>query len=138
MPSPVSRKNNFYYGHPQNRFWVCLAAVFSEDVPHTIPEKTALMLRHRIALWDVLAECGIKGASDASIKNPVVNDFSKILYESHITKIYTNGKTAFNLYAKLCLSKTGIDAIALPSTSAANARCSLEDLIQSYSCLRCF
>lgn len=21
MPSPKSRENNFYYGHPQNRFW---------------------------------------------------------------------------------------------------------------------
>jgi hypoxanthine-DNA glycosylase len=136
MPSPASRKNSFYYGHPQNRFWLCLAAVFNEDVPHTIPEKTALLLRHGIALWDVLKECEIKGASDTSIKNPVANDFSKILQEAPIANIYANGNRAFKLYNKLCLAQTGIDAVYLPSTSAANARCSLEDLIQSYSCLR--
>jgi hypoxanthine-DNA glycosylase len=136
MPSPVSRKNSFYYGHPQNRFWLCLATVFNEAVPHTVAEKTALMLRHHIALWDVLAECGIKGASDASIKNPVANNFSKILHEAPITKIYTNGKAAFNWYTKLCLAQTNINAKPLPSTSAANARFSLEDLIQNYSCLR--
>jgi hypoxanthine-DNA glycosylase len=136
IPTQASRANSFYYGHPQNRFWICVAAVFDEDVPHTIEEKTALLLRHKIALWDVLAECGIKGAADSSINNPVANDFSKILHEAPIANIYANGNRAFNLYTKLCLSQTGINAIPLPSTSAANARCSLADLIQSYSCLR--
>lgn len=68
MPSPKSREVQFYYGHPQNRFWRVLAAVLGEEVPRSVPEKEAMLLRHRIALWDVLAECEITGASDSSIR----------------------------------------------------------------------
>ena len=59
MPSPKSREVQFYYGHPQNRFWRVLAAVLGKEVPQSVPEKKAMLLRHRIALWDVLAECEI-------------------------------------------------------------------------------
>ena len=27
MPSPKSRENGFYYGHPQNRFWRVMASL---------------------------------------------------------------------------------------------------------------
>ena len=33
MPSPKSREAAFFYGHPQNRFWRVLAALFDEPVP---------------------------------------------------------------------------------------------------------
>lgn len=79
MPSPKSWEVQFYYGHPQNRFWRVLAAVLGEEVPQSVPEKKAMLLRHQIALWDVLAECEITGASDSSIRNPVANDLSVIL-----------------------------------------------------------
>ena len=52
MPSPRSRKEGFYYGHPQNRFWRVLADVFKEDVPPDNQAKIAFLLRHHIALWD--------------------------------------------------------------------------------------
>ncbi|GHV83743.1 hypothetical protein AGMMS50212_10830 [Spirochaetia bacterium] len=126
----------FYYGHPRNRFWKVLAGVFGEPEPHTIDEKRALALRNKIALWDVLAQCEIKGAADESITNPVCNDFSKLLAETYITKIYTNGAQAYKLYTKYCLAKTGIDAVPLPSTSPANAQCSLQDLIVRYAVIR--
>ena len=80
MPSPKSREVQFYYGHPQNRFWRVLAAVLGEEVPQSVPEKKTMLLRHRIALWDVLAECEITGASDSSIRNPVANDLSAVSY----------------------------------------------------------
>ena len=38
MPSPASREQGFYYGHPQNRFWRVLAAIFDEPAPRTIEE----------------------------------------------------------------------------------------------------
>jgi len=53
MPSPKSREAAFYYAHPQNRFWPALALVYGEKAPQTIAEKTALILRRRLALWDV-------------------------------------------------------------------------------------
>ena len=95
MPSPKSRENNFYYGHPQNRFWRVLSAIFGEKLPENNKERTALLLKHRIALWDVLESCEIKGAEDSSIKNPIPNDLSLILESCHIKAIFTTGKKLF-------------------------------------------
>ena len=79
LPSVKSREQNFYYGHPQNRFWKVIAALFEEPVPGKIPEKKDLLLKHHIALWDVIAECDIAGSSDSSIKNVVPAELSVIL-----------------------------------------------------------
>ena len=130
MPSPASRKNGFYYGHGQNRFWPVLAAVFSEPIPETVEEKRALALRHGIALWDVLRSCRISGANDTSIKEPAANDLRIF---PNIERIYTTGKTAWKLYNALCFPLTHIPAVCLPSTSAANrGRWPLEKLIEAY------
>lgn len=128
MPSPKSREAGFFYGHPQNRFWQVLSAVYGEPCGETPLTKTAFLLRHQIALWDVLHSCDIDGASDGSIKNPVVNDFTPIFSTAAIRRVYTTGKTAGKLYQKL----TGHDCTALPSTSPANCRFSLTELIKIY------
>ena len=36
IPSPKSREQGFYYGHPQNRFWKVLADVMDEEFPETV------------------------------------------------------------------------------------------------------
>lgn len=136
MPSPKSRENNFYYGNPQNRFWKVLSAVFNEKLPESNKERTELLLKHRIALWDVLASCEIKGADDSSIKNPVPNDLSIILDACNIKAIFTTGKKAFLLYQRFCEPKTKIQAISLPSTSPANCRMSFESLVESYMIIK--
>lgn len=120
MPSPQSVRNGFYYSHPQNRFWPLLSALLNEPLPHTPEEKAALVLKHGIALWDVLAECEIKGASDASIRKPVPNDFTRILGSTRIDSIYTTGKTAYKLFQKHVAPIIGRNAVCLPSTSPAN------------------
>ncbi|MGN0518668.1 MAG: DNA-deoxyinosine glycosylase [Acutalibacteraceae bacterium] len=132
MPSPKSRENGFYYSHPQNRFWRVLANIFKEDAPCTINEKTDFLHRHRIAVWDVLKSCEIKGAADSSIKNAVPNDIRPIIDKSNIKFIFTTGATAYNLYNRLCKQSVGIDATPLPSTSPANARMSFEALTEIY------
>ena len=132
MPSPKSRENGFYYSHPRNRFWPVMAAVFEEETPTTTEERTAFLLRNKIALWDVLAECDIEGASDSSIKNAVPNDLSVILNSADIKAIFTTGTTAAKLYKKHTEPKTGIAAISLPSTSPANTKISFEALLEEY------
>ena len=97
-------------------------------IPVTIEEKKELLLDNHIAIWDVIASCRIQGSSDSSIKDVVVNDFSKILAESKIQVIYVNGNKAYELYHKYAEHKTGIPAIKLPSTSPANAAWSVERL----------
>ena len=132
MPSPRSRKDGFYYGHPRNRFWHVLAAVFEEPVPSDNAEKESFLLRHRLALWDVLRSCWIKGADDSSITDPIPNDISRILENSNIRAVFTTGQKAADLYKKYCFPQTGIAAVRLPSTSPANARLSCEDLVSAY------
>lgn len=132
IPSPKSREVGFFYGHPQNRFWKVMAAVLGTAVPQTIPEKTEMLLEHRIALWDVCRSCAIEGASDASIKDPQPNDLSRILDVANIRGIFCTGAKAAQLYRKLCEPTLGIPCIQLPSTSPANAAMRLPDLVEAY------
>lgn len=135
FPSVASRAEGFFYGHPRNRFWRVLAAVFGERVPSTVEEKKQFLLRNKVALFDVLAECEIEGSSDASIVGAVPNDLSPLLHESKIRRIFVNGKTAEKLYQKYLLPKTGIPATVLPSTSPANAAWNEERLIETWRTL---
>ena len=59
FPSVKSREINFYYGHPQNRFWKVVAGVLGVKVPETIEEKREMLLNHGIAVWDVIQSCTI-------------------------------------------------------------------------------
>ena len=133
LPSVKSRETNFYYGHKQNRFWKVLAALFQEPIPETIDEKKHLLLRHHIAIWDVIQSCDIKGSSDSSIKNAVPADISRILKAANIQTIIANGGTAFRLYRRYCEPVTGRPAALCPSTSPANAAFSLERLSECWS-----
>lgn len=130
FPSVKSREEGFFYGHPQNRFWKVLAAVCEADVPMSIADKKALLLKNHIAIWDVIQSCDIEGSSDSSIKNVVPNDLSEILEQSNIEKIFVNGKKAEQLYKKYIFPQVQREAICLPSTSPANAAWNMERLIQ--------
>lgn len=132
LPSVKSRENNFYYGHKQNRFWKVLAALLKEPLPDTIEEKKAMLLAHRIALWDVIQSCDIKGSSDSSIKNVQPTDIGMILEKTNVTQIYANGNKAGQLYKRYQFPVTGIEATVLPSTSPANAAWSLERLCEAW------
>ena len=130
FPSVKSREQGFYYGNPQNRFWKVLAAVCGSEVPQTIEEKKAMLLDNHIAVWDVIDSCDIIGSSDSSIKNVVPADIAGMLPKTKITQIFANGKTAGSLYKKFSEESTGLPPVVLPSTSPANAACSLDKLIE--------
>ena len=109
FPSVKSRESAFFYGHPQNRFW-------------------KVMIRHRIAAWDVIHSCTIRGSSDASIRDVVPNDLTVILDHAPIRQIFVNGKTAEKMYRKYIEPVIERPAVCLPSTSPANAAWNLEKL----------
>jgi hypoxanthine-DNA glycosylase len=132
MPSFLSRQNRFYYGHPQNRFWPLLARLFNEPVPQTIEEKTALILEHNLALWDVLQQCRIQGSADCTIRDAVANPIDQLLARCPIQTIFANGQTAGTLYRRHIEPDTQMPATILPSTSPANARFSLDDLASQW------
>ena len=136
FPSVRSREMNFFYGHPQNRFWKVVAAVFDSPVPETIDEKKELIISNDLALWDSIASCEITGSSDASIKNVKANDISIILDNCRIEQIYCNGRKSHELYCKFIEANTGREAVCLPSTSPANAKWTLDKLTDAWSVIR--
>ncbi len=135
MPSPKSREQGFFYGHPQIRFWRVIAAVLREPVPGSVAEKRALLLRRRIALWDVLHSCSIRGADDASIRDARPNDLSPIFQAAAIRAVFTTGAKAAGLYKKYLQPRTGIAPIPLPSTSPANCARTFDSLVEDYRVL---
>ncbi len=132
MPSPKSREVGFYYGHPRNRFWPVLADVFEEAYPVETKDKIDFALRHRIAIWDVLRSCTIKGASDSSIQDAVPNDLSLIFDHANIEAVFATGQKAASLYRTFWDQKSAHRIITLPSTSPANCRVSYEALLEEY------
>lgn len=135
LPSVLSRKNQFYYGHPQNRFWKVLARLWDAPLPQSIEEKKAFLLSNGIALWDVVAECDIAGSSDASIRNVIPTDLPHILDTCDIQALYANGAAAAKIYNRFQKPVTRREILPLPSTSPANAAWSLEKLCEAWSVL---
>ena len=132
FPSVKSREQMFFYGHPQNRFWPLLAALFGEEPPSTIEEKKALAHSHHIALWDSIRSCTIVGSSDSSVRDVVPNDLRVIFDNSKTERVFCNGALSHKMYMKYIYPQTGIAAVKLPSTSPANAAYSLERLAESW------
>jgi hypoxanthine-DNA glycosylase len=129
FPSERSREFGFYYSHPQNRFWKLLTYLTkTECIPFTIDDKKQMLLKNRIALWDIIKSCDIRKSRDKSITNAVPVDLSVILDNSDIKQIFTNGGKAY----ELC-EQCSVKAIKLPSTSTANVLYTFEKLVHEWS-----
>ncbi len=132
FPSVLSRKAEFYYANPRNRFFKVLAGVFDEEEPITTEERKLFLRKHKIALFDVVKECEIKGSSDNSIKNVVPNDIASLVNSHPIKIILVNGSKANELYLKLLHPIKSVEYRMVPSTSPANTRCTIASLIKAY------
>lgn len=134
FPSVKSREQAFFYGHPQNRFWPMISAVFTDDSGDTVPQRMVFLQRNHIALYDVIESCDIVGSSDASIRNVEPADIDGIIEGTQIRRILLNGKKAGALFEKHILPflKRDFTYRIMPSTSPANATTSLEQLILAY------
>lgn len=130
VPSVASRAYGFFYGHPQNRFWKMLSAVFNEPFPSTIDDKKQLLEKHKIALYDSIKECTILGSSDSSIRDVVPSDIESILKCSKITKILSNGKASEKYFLQFQKDELIKKLKVMPSTSPANASYNLAKLIE--------
>ena len=121
LPSVASRARNFYYMHPQNRFWRVMGALLGVNLHDADTEtKKSVLLRRGVALYDVILECRITGSGDASIKDAVPADVGSILAAAPIEAVFLNGNKAYDLFRKH-FPALAEKAIKLPSTSPANA-----------------
>ena len=141
FPSVKSREVMFYYGHPRNRFFPTLYKIFNEEHSFDISNRKDFLIRHNIALYDVIEECDIEGSSDSSITNVIPADIVGILRKfPNIKVIGITGGKAKSLFDKYLLNKidtSEIKVVYLPSTSPANAKISNIDLVESYKSLFC-
>ena len=139
LPSVKTREVGFYYGHPRNRFFKVLSSIFNEEEPISVIDRKEFLRRHNIALYDVIYKCDICGSSDSSIKNPIVIDIKDILNRyPNIKCIGVNGGKAKQLFDKYLLEdvkKYDIEVYYLSSTSPANARMGVDELVRHYSVL---
>ena len=133
FPSVKTREYGFFYGHPQNRFWPVMETLFHVDLSKDIPERRAFLLDNRLAVYDSIYQCDIIGSSDASIENVVPSDLMPIFQSADIQEVFCNGATSYKYYQKYHAKKTGLPGVKLPSTSPANARYRLEDLVKEWS-----
>lgn len=134
FPSVKSRDIDFYYGNPNNRFWKILEYI--TDCPYSTSsqdEKIALLHKHGIALWDMVESCQIKGSMDSDLNLLSVNNISKVLEQASISKIYCNGNLSDKLFQKYYSKDYASIEAKLPSSSPANARFRLKDLVKAWS-----
>ena len=138
VPSVKSREYGFFYMHKQNRFWKVLSKVFDDDFTiDDIEKKKALLLSHKIALYDVIESCEIIGSSDVSIRNvePANKVIDKIIKTGKIKLIALNGNKAGELYKKY-FKDIDIKTVYLPSTSPANAKMNVDALVKIWQNIR--
>ncbi|WP_459129688.1 DNA-deoxyinosine glycosylase [Guggenheimella bovis] len=133
FPSVKSRKEGFFYANPQNQFWKILASVFEVEVPLTLEEKKAFLIRFGIALYDTVYACSIEGSSDSSIKDVIPADIHSIVKKHGIERIFCNGTKSFELFKRY---QKGLEATLLTSSSPRNATYRLEDKILLWQNIR--
>ena len=137
MPGTASLSAQQYYAHPANRFWPLMAHLLNEPaVPKVYEERLSMLHRHHIALWDSIDTCDREGSLDSDIRNVKANDFNAFLKKwPNIRTIGLNGGKAYATFAKSnqsLLSRPGLRILKLPSTSPANARWRIDDLIEAW------
>lgn len=132
FPSVKSRKIEFYYGNPQNRFWKTLADFFGQPLPRTLEDKKSFLSLNQIALWDVVTECEIVGSQDSKIKNFKVADIQNLLQKIKVQLIILNGSKAYEIFT-MHYGDITVPYIQLPSTSPANTHFSKEKWFDALS-----
>lgn len=140
MPGKVSLRETQYYAHPRNAFWRIIATHLDAPVACSYEQRVLLLLRNRIALWDVLQSCTRSSSLDADIDEASIipNDFVAF-FARHpdVGRVFFNGakaEAAYMRHVKPALPREfdGLEYCRLPSTSPANASFSLEQKLEAW------
>lgn len=133
LPGDKSIQQNEYYAHPQNRFWKVIRQLFDRPNAFSYEEKINLLIQNRIGLWDVCADALRSGSMDLAIKDEHPNEIYDFLNKHPgIKQIVFNGQKAQHLYLRHFKKKEGINYVCLPSTSPANAKTDLANLVRHW------
>lgn len=138
MPGTKSIEIQQYYGHAQNNFWRFMFEILNEDFSSDYEIRKSLLMKNKIALWDVLQFCDRIGSLDSAIKNEISNDFEDFLNQHpRIKTIIFNGQKAAAFFKKhVILKNTDYEFIILPSTSPANASKTFESKLNEWKIIK--
>ena len=130
MPGAESLRQRQYYAFKHNAFWRIMGELYAFPVETPYPERLEILKRHRIALWDVLAECERPGSLDSAIRDPRPNDIPGLVAKlPRLEKILCNGGTAYRYLRRFFPE---LAAEQLPSTSPAAARFSYAEKLAAW------
>jgi double-stranded uracil-DNA glycosylase len=140
MPGAASLVAQQYYAHPRNAFWPIMGALYGVDVHAAYAHRLRQLLACGVGLWDVIGECQRKGSLDSDIASDsiVFNDvIGLVRRSSRLTTILTNGGAATKLFRSHVWQQFQAEEraprwIAMPSTSPANAKLSVNDKINAW------
>ena len=135
FPSDASLAAQQYYAHPRNQLWRLLSTLTNEDLmalPYAL--RLPRLLNHGFGLWDVLSACHRIGSLDASIRNPAINDFTRLRQNCPLLeRIGFNGKTAGKVAPQFAAA--GFETLVLPSSSPAHATLTFEQKLREWRAL---
>lgn len=106
LPGVESLRQHEYYAQPQNAFWDAMGEQFGAFRSVRYAERTAILKRARVAIWDVLRSAVREGSTDKAIVKgtEVANDFNDFLPgHPSIVMIFFNGQPAEKFFRKLVL-----------------------------------
>lgn len=132
FPSVKAVQEGYYYANPHNRFYRVMSVILNEDlVTIPWPKKKEILLRHHIALHDVIGYCTILGSSDAKISDVRPSPLEVIFNNAPIARVICNGAKAYQEYMRF-FKDVPLTVVQVPSTSPANAKTQLNDLVEAW------
>ena len=140
LPSRLSLEKRQYYGHPRNAFWRIMGELFGAAPSLPYANRTRILARRRVAVWDVLKSSVRPGSMDADIEagTAAANDFAALFTEyPGIALVCFNGRAAANLWRRLVAPtlQNGSNTPGyrtLPSTSPAHAALCFEEKLERW------
>ncbi|MGE5566874.1 MAG: DNA-deoxyinosine glycosylase [Parcubacteria group bacterium] len=124
LPGEASLAAGRYYAHPRNLFWRLMGLVIGEDLePLDYDARLATLLKHRVGLWDVVAEAAREGSLDAAIRDPEHNDLLSLVQSlPNLRAVAFNGATSAKVGTRLLEPVAErLTLVRLPSSSPAYA-----------------
>lgn len=125
LPGEASLAAQRYYAHPRNLFWSLMGEVIGEDLVGMADydDRLKSLLRHRVGLWDVVAEATRPGSLDSAIVDPHENDLLSLVRSlPDLRAVAFNGGTSAKVgMRQLEPVAEQLALIRLPSSSPAYA-----------------
>lgn len=137
MPGRESLKRNQYYGNNQNAFWKILFTIFEAPFSLDYDIRKELVLKNKVAVWDVLQTCEREGSLDSAIAQEVPNDIIAFLVaHPSIEHIFFNGQKAAHYFKKYVTVSEKYKLYTLPSTSQAHAGLTFEQKKEAWEIIQ--